>query len=155
MYLAESKRRKDGKEHRYYRIVENHRGRNKKPTQRTLLYLGEINDSQKAAWTHSIDIVMERERHQIALFPEDRKLPEGVENGVQLRMSKLELRHPRQWGSLLAGHPRMGFVGSEQILARASAAQPQGHALVQGVGNSGELSADRAGKQMATAPILV
>jgi transposase len=105
MYLAETKRLKDGKEHRYFRIVENHRGRNKKPAQRTLLYLGEINDSQKAAWTHSIDVVMEHERQQISLFPEDRKLPEGVENGIQLRMSKLELRHPRQWGACwLATH---------------------------------------------------
>jgi transposase len=99
MFLAESKRLKDGKEHRYYRIVEGHRGRGGRPTQRTLLYLGEINDSQKAAWTRSIDVVMERERQQIALFPEDRKLPEGVENGIQLRMHKLELRRPRQWGA--------------------------------------------------------
>lgn len=99
MFLSESKRLKDGKEHRYYRIVEGHRGRGGRPTQRTLLYLGEINDSQKAAWTRSIDVVMERERQQIALFPEDRKLPEGVENGIQLRMNKLELRRPRQWGA--------------------------------------------------------
>ena len=99
MYLAESKRRKDGKEHRYYRVVENRRRRGGRFTQRTLLYLGEINDSQKAAWTRSIDVLMERERRQISLFPEDRKLPEGVENGIQLRMSKLELRRPRQWGA--------------------------------------------------------
>ena len=99
MYLAESKRRKDGKDHRYYRIVEKRRGRGGHYAQRTLLYLGEINDSQKAAWTRSIDVVMDRERRQIALFPEDRKIPEGIENSVQLRMSKLELHHPRQWGA--------------------------------------------------------
>jgi hypothetical protein len=99
MYLAESKRRKDGKDHRYYRIVEKRRGRGGHYAQRTLLYLGEINDSQKAAWTRSIDVVMDRERRQIALFPEDRKIPEGIENSVHLRMSKLELRHPRQWGA--------------------------------------------------------
>lgn len=99
MFLVESKRRKDGKDHRYYRIVESRRGRGGRPRQRTLLYLGEINDSQRAAWTHSIDVVMQRERRQIALFPEDRPVPEGVENGVRLRMGKLELRHPRQWGA--------------------------------------------------------
>lgn len=99
MFLAESKRRKAGKDHRYYRIVESRRGRGGRSSQRTLLYLGEINDSQKAAWIRSIDVVMERERRQIALFPEDRPVPEGVDNGVQLRMSQLELRHPRQWGA--------------------------------------------------------
>jgi transposase len=99
MYLTESKRRKDGKEHRYYRIVEKRRGHRGHYAQRTLLYLGEINDSQKAVWTRSIDVVMERERLQIALFPEDRKIPDGIENGLQLRMGKLQVRHPRQWGA--------------------------------------------------------
>ena len=99
MFLAESKRLKDGKEHRYYRIVENRRRRGGRSAQRTVLYLGEINDSQRAAWTRSIDVVMERERRQISLFPEDRQVPEGVENGIQLRMNKLELRRPRQWGA--------------------------------------------------------
>ena len=113
MFLVECKRRKDGKEHRYYRIVESRRGRGGRSSQRTLLYLGEINDSQRAAWTRSIEVVMgprmrvpgDRERRQIALFPEGREVPESIENGVQLRMSKLELRHPRQWGACwLATH---------------------------------------------------
>lgn len=59
MFLAESKRRKDGKDHRYYRIVESRRGRGGRSSQRTLLYLGEINHSQKAVWIRSIDVVME------------------------------------------------------------------------------------------------
>jgi hypothetical protein len=105
MYLVESKRRKNGKEHRYFRIVEKRRSHGWHFTQRTILYLGEINDSQKAAWTRSIDVVMERERLQIALFPEDRKIPEDIENGLKLRMSNLKLEQPRQWGACwLATH---------------------------------------------------
>jgi transposase len=99
MFLAETKRVKDGKEHRYYRIVENRRVRGGRFLQHTLLYLGEINDSQKSEWTRCIDVMKKKERTQIALFPEDRKVPEGIDNGVQLRMNRLQLRRPRQWGA--------------------------------------------------------
>ena len=50
MFLRVSKRRKDGKEHRYYSVVENRRVRGGKHVQKTVLYLGEINGSQRAAW---------------------------------------------------------------------------------------------------------
>jgi transposase len=99
MFLRASNRRKDGKDHRYYRIVENRRLRGGRSVQKTLLYLGEINDSQKASWIRAIDVVHGRERRQMVLFPEDREIPEGVTNGVRLRMDGLELRRPRQWGA--------------------------------------------------------
>jgi len=99
MFLREGNRRKDGKDHRYYSIVENRRVRAGRSVQKTLLYLGEINDSQRAAWIRAIDVVAGRERRQMALFPEDREIPEGVANGVRLRMWQLELRRPRQWGA--------------------------------------------------------
>jgi len=99
MFLRASNRRKDGKDHRYYRIVENRRVRGGRSVQKTLLYLGEINDTQKASWARAIDVVHGRERRQMALFPEDRRIPEGVANGVRLRMGQLELRRPRQWGA--------------------------------------------------------
>ena len=50
MYLKCSKRRKNGKEHRSWSIVENRRVQGSKCVQRHVLYLGEINDSQQAAW---------------------------------------------------------------------------------------------------------
>ena len=53
MFLRVNNRRKDGKNHRYYSVVENRRVRGGKHVQKTLLYLGEINDTQKAAWTRS------------------------------------------------------------------------------------------------------
>ena len=49
MYLRAKKRIKDGKEHRYRSIVENCRNLDGRVVQRQVLYLGEINDSQKAA----------------------------------------------------------------------------------------------------------
>jgi hypothetical protein len=49
-FCAVSTATKDGKDHRYFNIVENHRLASNKTVQRTVLYLGEINDQQQAAW---------------------------------------------------------------------------------------------------------
>jgi len=100
MFLRVTNRHKDGKDHRYYSVVENRRVRGGKHVQKTLLYLGEINDTQKAAWTKTIDTIDERGHRQVALFPEDRDIPEGVDDlGVQVRLKELELLRPRQWGA--------------------------------------------------------
>jgi hypothetical protein len=50
MFLRSTNRRKDGKDHRYFSAVENRRLPGGKTAQRTVLYLGEINDRQQAAW---------------------------------------------------------------------------------------------------------
>lgn len=99
MFLRVSKRRKNGKDHRYYSVVENRRVRGGKHVQKTLLYLGEINDSQKASWAKTIDAIDERSHRQVALFPQDRDIPEGIEVGIQVKLSQLQLHRPRQWGA--------------------------------------------------------
>ena len=50
MFLRSTNRKKDGKDHRYFSIVENQRVPDGRTAQRTVLYLGEINDQQQAAW---------------------------------------------------------------------------------------------------------
>ena len=77
MFLRHKLRRKDGKEHRYWSIVENHRVSGGRTVQRHVLYLGEINDSQRAAWCQTIEAFDESGQagRQIALFPEDRAAP--------------------------------------------------------------------------------
>jgi hypothetical protein len=99
MFLRNTNRHKDGKDHRYYSVVDTCRVRDGRTVQKTLLYLGEINDSQKAAWVRTIEVVEGREKRQIALFPEDREIPAGVDHGLKLRMERLELCRPRQWGA--------------------------------------------------------
>ena len=56
MFLRCKKRRKDGKEHRYWSVVENRRVATGKTVQKHLLYLGEINDNQQQAWRKSIEV---------------------------------------------------------------------------------------------------
>jgi hypothetical protein len=55
MYLRFARRRKDGKEHRYWSIVESRRCAGGRVVQRPVLYLGEIKDSQHAAWCRVIE----------------------------------------------------------------------------------------------------
>ena len=101
MFLRAKRRVKDGKEHRYWSIVENRRCRGNRVVQRQVLYLGEINDQQRAAWCRTIDVVQEdaRKAHQIAIFPEDRQAPELDCEVVQVRLNELQLQRPRQWGA--------------------------------------------------------
>lgn len=100
MFLRCTTRKKDGKERRYWSIVENQRLRGDRVIQRHVLYLGEINDTQHAAWVKSIEIV-ERGRSSprpVALFPADREVSLKYIEPVQVQLNKLELHHPRQWG---------------------------------------------------------
>ncbi len=104
MFLRCKTRRKDGKEHRSWSLVENRRVRGGRVVQRQVLYLGEINDSQQAAWRRSIEVFADGQAwpRQMALFPEDRALPGScaVSDGevVQVRLGDLQLHRPRQWG---------------------------------------------------------
>jgi transposase len=102
MFLRFNRRFKDGKEHRYWNIVENKRCAGGKVVQRQVLYLGEINDGQHEAWSQQIeafDEVSQRHR-QLALFPADRALPRGADGyGVRVRLDAMELHRPRQWGA--------------------------------------------------------
>ena len=101
MFLRAKKRFKDGKEHRYWSIVENQRLPGGKVCQRQVLYLGEINDSQKAGWCKAIEVLDGKHDQptQLALFPDDREAPELSCETVQLRLSDLSLHRPRVWGS--------------------------------------------------------
>ena len=104
-FLQCHRRFKNGKEHCYWSIsekVRTHRGW----TQRHLLYLGEINDSQKASWTRQIDVfdTADQQHHQLALYPADRVLPDhAADYGVQLRLGEFALKRPRQWGACWVG----------------------------------------------------
>jgi transposase len=100
MFLRANKRFKDGKTHRYWSVVENRRVAGGRSVQKTLLYLGEINDSDRAAWTRAIEAVDERDHtRQIHLFPEDRTPDPRLEHlSLKLRLDCIELARPRQWG---------------------------------------------------------
>lgn len=101
MFLRSTNRKKDGKDHRYFSIVENRRLSGGKTVQRTVLYLGEINDQQQAAWRKTLDVFDEDAQcnSTMSLFPHDREIPADVLDAVRVRLSGLELRRPRVFGN--------------------------------------------------------
>ena len=105
MFLRSTTRKKDGKLHRYFSVVENRRLSTGQTAQRTVLYLGEINDKQEASWRKSLS-VFDQDRQQyttMSLFPDDRVIPSDVRNGIQVRLGELELRNPRVFGNCWLG----------------------------------------------------
>lgn len=102
MFLRQTRRKKDGKTHVYWNIVENRRLDDGRVVQRQVLYLGEIHSSQAAAWRKAIEVLdtASGEPRTLALFPEDRCEALADDAGVvRLCLSALTLRRPRQWGA--------------------------------------------------------
>ena len=101
MFLRSTNRKKDGKDHRYFSIVENRRLFGGKTTQRTVLYLGEINDQQQTAWRKTLEVFDENEQRYatVSLFPDDQPIPADAMDSLQVRLSGLELRRPRVFGN--------------------------------------------------------
>ena len=125
MFLRHKIRRKDGKEHRYWSIVENRRVSGGRTVQRHVLYLGEINDSQRAAWCRTIEAFDEdgQQARQIALFPEDRQAPALNCDVVHVRLSGLRLHRPRQWGACWLACHVWQFPGLTRPLIAAAGAR--------------------------------
>jgi transposase len=105
MFLRSTLRKKDGKAHRYFSVVENRRLISGKVAQRTVLYLGEINDSQEIAWRKTLDVVDETAERatKLSLFAEDREIPADAVNAIQVKLSEMELRRARSFGDCWLG----------------------------------------------------
>lgn len=101
MFLRATTRKKDGKVHRYWSVVENRRVKGGRVVQRHVLYLGEINDAQRAAWCKTIEVLEEGRARpsQVAIFPEDRIAPQLACAVVRIRLDELRLTRARQWGA--------------------------------------------------------
>jgi len=98
MFLRCNRRKKDGKTHDYWSVVENRRCNDGRVVQRQVLYLGEINTSQREAWRKTIELQDAGMRRQVALFPAG-SMPVDDVDAIGVRLSELSLRRPRQWGA--------------------------------------------------------
>ena len=99
MFLRRSRRVKDGKTHEYWNLVENRRLADGRVAQRQVLYLGEINASQREAWRKTIEVQEQGARpRQVALFPAE-CVPADDVDAIGVRLSELRVERPRQWGA--------------------------------------------------------
>jgi Transposase DDE domain len=119
MFLRATKRKKDGKEHRYWSVVENLRNSSGSVYQRTLLYLGELNDSQHGAWTKALEVFNVDSGHNEtrSLFPADRTPPPGDTPALSLHLDQYHLSHPRQYGACWLSCELWRQLGLDQFWA--------------------------------------
>ena len=104
MFLRSTTRKKDGKEHRYYSVVENVRvPERSSPFQKTLLYLGELSEAQQAEWNSAVKVfdTPTSPNPSLNLFPGD---PAAVvapasTPSMSLRLDSYRLLRPRQYGA--------------------------------------------------------
>lgn len=118
MFLRARRRRKDGKQHRYWSVVENRRVRGGRIVQRQLLHLGELNDAQRAGWVRTIETLDEQRASsgQLALFPDDREeLPPLACEAVRVRVAAMRLRRPRQFGACWLALELWSMLGLDEF----------------------------------------
>jgi len=104
VHLKVHRRHKDGKEHRYFSIVESRRVARQRVVHRTLVYLGEINDSQQAAWRKTLEVFDEQQQEfaTLSLFPDDQEIAPDVD-ALQIKLGAMQLERPRAFGSCWLG----------------------------------------------------
>ncbi len=119
MFLRATKRKKDGKEHRYWSVVENIRSASGHVHQKTVLYLGELNDSQQAVWAKAIEVFNtdSGQTETRSLFPSDRPAPLSDAPALSLRLEDYGLSRPRQYGACWLASDLWRQLGLDQFWA--------------------------------------
>ena len=121
MFLRATKRFKDGKAHCYWSLVESVRvGR--RVFQRQALYLGELNDSQRAEWQRTVEAFDENGKpQQMKLFPENRAPGTDDDSVVRIRTDRLVVKNLRNWGEVWLGTVLWDKLGLDDFwMARLS-----------------------------------
>ena len=105
MFVRSTTRKKDGKVHHYWSVVENHRVRGGRVVQRHVLYLGEISEAQRVAWCESFESLDRRPRRhrQADMYAQSREAPELSSTTVQVQLDGMRLSKARQFGACWLG----------------------------------------------------
>jgi len=103
MFLRSHGRKKDGKEHTYWSLVETVRTPDG-PRQKTLCYLGELNSSAQARWLSTVEVFNEQgETEQLKLFPSHVEPPPDDPQVARVVLNKVRLERTRQFGACFLG----------------------------------------------------
>jgi transposase len=113
MFVRSNHRRKDGKEHTYWSLVETVRTANG-PRQKTLCYLGELNSSAQDRWLRTIEVFNEQgEAQQLKLFPSHISAPGDDPQVARVLVNQVRLERTRQFGSCYLGWELWKRLGLE------------------------------------------
>jgi len=116
VFLKVHHRSKDGKEHRYYSLVESVRTA-RGPQHRTLGYLGELNGSTESAWRKSIAVFNgEGLESQLELFASDAAVVPSGERVVQVVLDRVRWERPRDFGEVFLAQHLWQLLGLDELL---------------------------------------
>src|SRR5580658_2481941 len=102
MFLRSHGRKKDGKDHTYWSLVETVRTPDG-PRQKTLCYLGELNSCAQARWLTTVEVFNEQgEAQQLKLFPSHVEAPDDPQV-ARVRLNGVRLERTRQFGACFLG----------------------------------------------------
>lgn len=89
------------------------------PRQRTLCYLGELNDSARARWLKTIEVFNEQgESQQLKLFPSEVEPPANDPDVAQVLLKKVRLERTRQLGPCYVGWELWRRLNLDQFFER-------------------------------------
>jgi transposase len=90
------------------------------PRQRTLCYLGELNDSAQARWLKTIEVFNEQgETQQLKLFPSHVEPPPDDPQVARVLLNQVRLERTRQFGSCWLGLELWKRLGLERFFEEA------------------------------------
>ena len=117
MFLRKLRVHKDGKEHGYWSLVETIRTADG-PRQRTLCYLGELNDSAHARWQKTIEVFNEHgESTQLKLFSSEAEVPDDP-NVARVLVKKVRVERTRRFGDCYLGLELWKQLGLAEFFAQ-------------------------------------
>jgi transposase len=117
MFLRKIRIHKDGKEHGYWSVVETLRTADG-PRQRTLCYLGELNDSAYARWQKTVEVFNEQgESSQLKLFSSEAEVPDDP-NVARVLVKKVRVERTRRFGDCYLGLELWKRLGLAELFAQ-------------------------------------
>src|SRR5919204_3529555 len=119
MFLRPNRRTKDGKDHSYWSLVETVRTPDG-PRQRTLCYLGELNESAQARWLKTVEVFNEQgEAQQLKLFPSHVEAPADDAQVARVLLNQVRLERTRQFGACWLGLELWKRLELDQVFEQA------------------------------------
>jgi transposase len=119
MFLRPHQRKKDGKQHTYWSLVETVRTPDG-PRHRTLCYLGELNSSAQSQWLKTVEVFNEQgEAQQLKLFPSHVESPADDPQVARVLVNRVRLERTRQFGSCFLGWELWKRLELDRFFAQA------------------------------------
>ena len=118
MFLRRFERRKNGKPHSYWALVESYRTA-KGSRQRVVAYLGELTDGEQDGWAKlgsHLDVEAKSQRPQLTLFDPPRRDQPLDDEPVLVKLSSIRLKRPRDFGDVWLAWGLWRMLGLDTLL---------------------------------------